>query len=111
MSILGSVVAYLAFLLFLSQVQVEFQVQEEVEGCLWRAAVFRVFYSKLPDYGGQPKIYFCLTEELINDYHLCFMYMVFTYIPLYYDLFARIRTAILYKLPITTDRSTAIIIV
>ena len=101
----------MAFLLFLSQVQVEFQVQEEVEGCLWRAAVFRVFDSRLPDYGVQLKIYFCLTEELINDYHLCFMYMVFTYIPLYYDLFARIRTAILYKLPITTDRSTAIIIV
>jgi len=55
MSILGNV-AYLVFLLFSSQVQVEFQVQEEDEGSR-RRAVFRVLYYNFPDYGGLPNLF------------------------------------------------------
>lgn len=57
----------MAFLLFLSQVQVEFQVQEEVEGC--RRAVLRVFIMASPTIAAG-QIYFYLTEELLADYHL-----------------------------------------
>jgi len=68
MSILGKV-AYLALLLFLSQVQVEFQVQEEAEGCR-RRAVFRVLYCSFPDYGGLPKIFLFDGIKILVDYSL-----------------------------------------
>jgi len=67
-----------AFLLFLSQVQVEFQVQEEVEGC--RRAVLRVLTMASPTIAAG-QIYFDLTEELLVDYHLyCINYLkIFLY--------------------------------
>ena len=51
--------------------------------------------------------YICMTEELLNDYHL--LYIKYSCVFIIREL-ARILTAILRKLPITTDRSKPIII-
>ena len=72
------IVAYLAFLLYLSQVQVEFQVQEEVEGC--RRAVLRVLYDGFYDYCGRPNLFLfdgrtsCRLPLVLLNYLEIFLY-------------------------------------
>ena len=98
-------VASLVFLLFLSQVQVESYVRDEVEGCI-SALCLKCFILTSPTTLAGPN-YICMTEELLNDYHL--LYIKYSCVFIIREL-ARILTAILRKLPITTDRSKPIVI-
>ena len=70
-----------AFLLFLSQVQVEFQVQEEVEGC--RRAVLRVLYYGFSDYCGRPNLF--LSEGRTSCRLPLVLYKLFRNIPLFFN--------------------------